>query len=62
MAKLRLMREDEEIKNLLSTKFDREVLVQLLGILKIDINEILGIVVFQILLYPKLMIFKLWRQ
>ena len=41
MAKLRLMREDEEIKNLLSTKFDREVLVQLLGIPKIDINEIL---------------------
>ncbi|MBT3503626.1 MAG: carboxypeptidase-like regulatory domain-containing protein, partial [Cryomorphaceae bacterium] len=29
MDKLRLMREDEEIKNLLSIKFDREVLVQL---------------------------------
>ena len=41
LAKLRLMREDEEIKNLLSTKFDREVLVQLLGIPKVDINEIL---------------------
>ena len=41
MAKLRLIREDEEIKSLLSTKFDREVLVQLLGIPKIDINEIL---------------------
>ena len=41
MAKLRLIREDEEIKRLLSTKFDREVLVQLLGIPKIDINEIL---------------------
>ena len=41
MAKLRLMREDEEIKKLLSTKFDREVLVQLLGIPKVDINEIL---------------------
>ena len=41
MAKLRLMREDEEIKNLLSTKFDREVLVQLLGIPKVNINEIL---------------------
>ena len=41
MAKLRLMREDEQIKRLLSTKFDREVLVQLLGIPKIDINEIL---------------------
>ena len=41
MDKLRLMREDEEIKNLLSTKFDREVLVQLLGVEKIDIDEIL---------------------
>ena len=35
------MTEDEEIKNLLSTKFDREVLVKLLGIPKIYINEIL---------------------
>ena len=41
MDKLRLMREDKEIKNLLSIKFDREVLVQLLGVDKIDINEIL---------------------
>ena len=41
MDKLRLMREDREIKNLLSTKFDREVLVQLLGVDKIDIDEIL---------------------
>ena len=41
MDKLRLMRNDEEIKNLLSTKFDREVLVQLLGVEKIDIDEIL---------------------
>jgi len=41
MDKLRLMREDKEIKNLLSTKFDREVLVQLLGVDKIDIDEIL---------------------
>jgi hypothetical protein len=41
MDKLRLMREDSEIKNLLSTKFDREVLVQLLGVDKIDIDEIL---------------------
>ena len=32
---------DKEIKNLLSTKFDREVLVQLLGVDKIDIDEIL---------------------
>ena len=41
MDKLRLMREDREIKNLLSTKFDREVLVQLLGVDKIDIDQIL---------------------
>ena len=41
MDKLRLMREDIEIKNLLSTKFDREVLVQLLGVEKIEIDEIL---------------------
>ena len=41
MDKLRLMREDIEIKNLLSTKFDREVLVQLLGVEKVEIDEIL---------------------
>ncbi len=41
MDKLRLMREDEEIKNLLSIKFDREVLVQLLGVDRADIDEIL---------------------
>ena len=41
MDKLRLMREDEEIKNLLSIKFDREVLVQLLGVERVDIDEIL---------------------
>lgn len=41
MDKLRLMREDEEIKNLLSIKFDREVLVQLLGVNRVDIDEIL---------------------
>ena len=32
---------DIEIKNLLSTKFDREVLVQLLGVERVDIDEIL---------------------
>ena len=41
MDKLRLVREDKEIKSLLSTKFDREVLIQLLGINKVDIDEIL---------------------
>ena len=41
MDKLRLVREDKEIKSLLSTKFDREVLIQLLGVNKVDIEEIL---------------------
>ena len=41
MDKLRLMREDVEIKNLLSTKFDREVLVQILGLERVDIDIIL---------------------
>ena len=41
MDKLRLVREDKEIKSLLSTKFDREVLIQLLGVNKVDIDEIL---------------------
>ena len=35
------MRADDEIKNLLVSKFDREVLVQLLGIKKIDLEEII---------------------
>ena len=41
MDKLRLVREDKEIQSLLSTKFDREVLIQLLGINKVVIDEIL---------------------
>ena len=39
--KLKKMRADDEIKNLLSAKFDREVLVQLLGIERFNIEEIL---------------------
>ena len=35
------MREDDGIKNLLISKFDRQVLIQLLGIKRIDIDEIL---------------------
>ena len=35
------MREDNEIKNLLISKFDRQVLIQLLGIKRIDIDKIL---------------------
>ena len=41
MRKLKKMREDDEIKNLLVSKFDRQVLIQLLGIRKIDIDDIL---------------------
>lgn len=41
MRKLKKMREDDAIKNLLSTKFDREVLVQLLGIERVNLEEIL---------------------
>ena len=41
MRKLKKMREDDEIKNLLASKFDRQVLMQLLGLNRIDIDEIL---------------------
>ena len=41
MRKLKKMREDDEIKDLLATKFDREVLVQLLGIKRVNLEEIL---------------------
>jgi len=41
MRKLKLMREDDKIKNLLVSKFDRQVLIQLLGIKRVDIDEIL---------------------
>lgn len=41
LRKLKKMRDDYEIKNLLAAKFDREVLVQLLGIKRIDLEEII---------------------
>ena len=41
MRKLKKMREDKEIKNLLASKFDRQVLMQLLGLKRVDIDEIL---------------------
>src|SRR6056300_345031 len=41
MRKLKLMREDDQIKNLLVSKFDRQVLIQLLGVKRVDIDEIL---------------------
>ena len=39
--KLKLMKEDFRIRELLSSKFDRETLVELLQVEKIDLNEIL---------------------
>ena len=39
--KLKLMKEDFRIRELLSSKFDRETLVELLQVEKIDLDEIL---------------------
>lgn len=41
MRKLEKMRENDEIRNLLQQKFDRETLMAVLQISKVDINEIL---------------------
>ncbi len=41
MRKLKKMREDDEIKNLLASKFNREIISQLLKINTFDIEEIL---------------------
>ena len=41
MKRLKKMREDDEIKNLLASKFDRQVLMQLLQLEKESIDEIL---------------------
>lgn len=41
MRKLREMKEDDEIRNLLQSKFDRETLMALLQVNKVDIDEIL---------------------
>lgn len=42
MRKLKQMREDDEIRNLLQQKYDRETLVALLQIDKVSIDEILS--------------------
>ncbi len=42
MRKLRQMKEDDEIRNLLASKFDREVLMELLQVEKLDIEDILN--------------------
>ncbi len=42
LRKLRQMKEDEEIRNLLASKFDRATLIQLLQLEKMDIEDILN--------------------
>lgn len=42
MRKLRQMKEDDQIRDLLASKFDRETLVELLQLEKVDIQDILN--------------------
>lgn len=42
MRKLRKIKEDDEIRNLLASKFDREILTELLQLEKVDIDDILA--------------------
>ncbi len=42
MKKLRKMKEDDEIRNLLQSKFDRETLMAVLQLERVDIDEILN--------------------
>ncbi|MEO1009897.1 MAG: carboxypeptidase-like regulatory domain-containing protein [Bacteroidota bacterium] len=42
MRKLRKVKEDDEIRNLLASKFDREILQELLHLEKVDIEDILN--------------------
>ena len=42
MKKLRQIKEDEDIRDLLASKFDRETLTELLQIDEFDINDILS--------------------
>jgi hypothetical protein len=41
MQKLKKMRENDELKNLLASKFDREIITQLLNLNRLDLDEIL---------------------
>ena len=41
MKKLRLMKQDDQIRDLLASKFDRELLTELLHLEKVDIEDIL---------------------
>ena len=42
MRKLRQMKEDDKIRDLLASKFDRETLTELLQLDKMDIQDILN--------------------
>jgi hypothetical protein len=42
MRKLRLIKEDDDLRDLLASKFDRETLTELLQIEKVDIEDILS--------------------
>ena len=42
MKKLRQMKEDDQIRDLLASKFDRETLMELLQVEKVDIQDILN--------------------
>lgn len=42
MKKLRQMKEDDQIRNLLATKYDRETLMAVLQLERVDIDEILN--------------------
>ena len=41
MQKLKKMRENDGLKNLLASKFDREIITQLLNLDRLDLDEIL---------------------
>lgn len=43
MRKLRQMKEDDEIRNLLASKFDRQMLRELLQVERVDIDEVLSL-------------------
>ena len=42
LRKLKKMKEDDNIRNTLATRFDREMLIALLGVTKVDLDEIVS--------------------
>lgn len=42
LRKLKKMKEDDNIRNTLATRFDREMLIALLGVNKVDLDEIVS--------------------